>query len=46
MALGPRIKGGLAQAFGSLDNLLKGAASQATQNLNLLLGLDEALGLQ
>ena len=28
-----------------LDNLLKGAASQAVQNLNLMLGLDEATGL-
>jgi LysW-gamma-L-alpha-aminoadipyl-6-phosphate/LysW-L-glutamyl-5-phosphate reductase len=29
----------------ALDNLLKGAASQAVQNLNLLLGLPEMLGL-
>ena len=29
-----------------LDNLLKGAASQAVQNLNLMCGLDERLGLQ
>ena len=29
-----------------LDNLLKGAASQALQNLNLALGLDESLGLE
>ena len=28
-----------------LDNLLKGAASQAMQNLNLALGLDESAGL-
>jgi len=28
-----------------LDNLLKGAASQALQNLNLALGLDEHLGI-
>lgn len=28
-----------------LDNLLKGAASQGVQNLNLMLGLDEAAGL-
>ncbi len=28
-----------------LDNLLKGAASQAVQNLNLALGLDEHLGV-
>lgn len=29
----------------AIDNLLKGAASQAVQNLNLLLGLPEELGL-
>ena len=29
-----------------LDNLLKGAASQALQNLNLALGLDEYMGLK
>lgn len=29
-----------------LDNLAKGAASQAIQNLNLALGLDESAGLQ
>lgn len=29
-----------------LDNLLKGAASQALQNLNLALGLDESTGLE
>jgi N-acetyl-gamma-glutamyl-phosphate reductase len=28
-----------------LDNLLKGAASQAVQNLNIMLGLDERAGL-
>jgi N-acetyl-gamma-glutamyl-phosphate reductase len=32
-------------AFGALDNLWKGASSQAVQNLNLMLGLDEAAGL-
>ena len=30
---------------GSLDNLLKGAASQAVQNMNLLLGFPEGKGL-
>ncbi|HET7456793.1 MAG TPA: N-acetyl-gamma-glutamyl-phosphate reductase [Gemmatimonadaceae bacterium] len=29
----------------AIDNLVKGAAGQAVQNANLLLGLDEALGL-
>ncbi len=30
----------------ALDNLLKGAASQAIQNLNLMLGLPETTGLE
>jgi N-acetyl-gamma-glutamyl-phosphate reductase len=30
----------------ALDNLLKGAASQAVQNLNLILGLNETAGLE
>jgi len=29
-----------------LDNLLKGAAGQALQNLNLMFGFDEKEGLQ
>jgi N-acetyl-gamma-glutamyl-phosphate reductase len=29
----------------TIDNLLKGAAGQAVQNMNLMLGLDETLGL-
>lgn len=32
-------------AFGAIDNLLKGAAGQAIQNLNLMLGLDIRTGL-
>ena len=32
-------------AFGAVDNLWKGAASQAVQDLNLMLGLDEREGL-
>jgi len=31
--------------FGALDNLVKGGAGQAIQNLNLMFGLDEALAL-
>jgi len=31
--------------FSAIDNLVKGAAGQAIQNVNLMLGLDEALGL-
>jgi N-acetyl-gamma-glutamyl-phosphate reductase len=32
-------------AFSAIDNLWKGAAGQAVQNLNLMLGLDEGMGL-
>ena len=31
--------------MGALDNLVKGAAGQAVQNMNLIFGLDEAEGL-
>lgn len=31
--------------FAAIDNLWKGAAGQAVQNLNLMLGIDETLGL-
>jgi N-acetyl-gamma-glutamyl-phosphate reductase len=37
--------GDVVVALASIDNLLKGAAGQAVQNLNLLFGLDERLGL-
>jgi len=30
----------------ALDNLLKGAAGQAVQNMNLLFGLEETAGLK
>lgn len=33
-------------AVGAIDNLLKGAAGQAVQNLNLMNGWDETLGLE
>jgi N-acetyl-gamma-glutamyl-phosphate reductase len=29
-----------------IDNLLKGASGQAVQNMNLMFGLDEMLGLK
>lgn len=32
--------------FSALDNLIKGAAGQAVQNMNLMFGLDETLGLR
>ena len=37
--------GGRVIAFGVIDNLMKGAAGQAVQNLNLMAGLDETAGL-
>lgn len=33
------------QVFAAIDNLVKGAAGQALQNANLMLGLDETVGL-
>ena len=33
-------------AFAAIDNLWKGAAGQAVQDLNLMLGLPETEGLQ
>ncbi len=33
------------QVFSAIDNLVKGAAGQALQNANLMLGLDETAGL-
>ena len=35
-----------AVVFAAIDNLWKGAAGQAIQNLNLMLGLDETDGLR
>ena len=32
-------------AAAAIDNLVKGAAGQAVQNANLMLGLDETAGL-
>ena len=32
--------------MGALDNLVKGAAGQAVQNMNLMFGLDEKEGLE
>jgi N-acetyl-gamma-glutamyl-phosphate reductase len=36
---------GRAVVFGAIDNLWKGTASQAIQNLNLMFGFDEDLGI-
>jgi N-acetyl-gamma-glutamyl-phosphate reductase len=37
---------GVVIALGAIDNLVKGAAGQAVQNLNAMNGWDEALGLE
>jgi N-acetyl-gamma-glutamyl-phosphate reductase len=37
---------GRAIVFAAIDNLWKGAASQAVQNLNLMFGLDEGAGIR
>jgi len=37
---------GVALGFAAIDNLVKGAAGQAVQNANLMLGLDETAGLE
>ena len=36
---------GMLVAVGVLDNLVKGAAGQAIENMNLMLGLDQTAGL-
>lgn len=43
--VGSKVIGGRIVSFGVLDNLVKGAAGQAVQNMNLMLGLDETAGL-
>lgn len=40
-----RIRGNAMIMVTALDNLVKGAAGQALQNINLMLGMDETLGL-
>ena len=39
------VAGGFAVVTAALDNLMKGAAGQAVENLNLMLGLDRMMGL-
>jgi N-acetyl-gamma-glutamyl-phosphate reductase len=39
------VRGPALQVFSAIDNLVKGAAGQAMQNANLMLGLDESAGL-
>ncbi len=38
-------RNGMLVAAGVLDNLVKGAAGQAIENMNLMLGLDQSAGL-
>lgn len=45
LAVGPTERSGLLPVFATIDNLMKGAASQAVHNLNLWLGLEPHLGL-
>jgi N-acetyl-gamma-glutamyl-phosphate reductase len=33
-------------AFSAIDNLVKGASGQAIQNMNIIFGIDETLGLE
>jgi N-acetyl-gamma-glutamyl-phosphate reductase len=43
--LGFAIRGRSLVVFSAIDNLVKGAAGQAVQNMNLMFGLDERAGL-
>lgn len=45
VAVGPVERSGLVPVFASIDNLMRGAASQALHNANLWLGLPPSLGL-
>jgi N-acetyl-gamma-glutamyl-phosphate reductase len=47
VAVGPSVKGRRTAAiFGATDNLVKGGAGQAIQNMNLILGLPETASLE
>jgi N-acetyl-gamma-glutamyl-phosphate reductase len=43
--IGAFMSGGRVTVFSALDNLLKGASTQAIQNMNIMFGLDETAGL-
>lgn len=45
LAVGPQERSGLVPVFATIDNLMRGAASQAVHNLNLWLGVEPGLGL-
>ena len=38
-------RAGLLVAISAIDNMVKGAAGQAVQNMNLVFGLEETMGL-
>jgi len=42
----PRFVKGRVVVFSAIDNLVKGASGQAVQNMNIIFGLDETLGLR
>lgn len=44
--LGLAVRGKQVVTFSAIDNLVKGAAGQAVQNMNLMFGLDETTGLK
>src|SRR5688500_809026 len=44
--LGFAVRGKQIVVFSAIDNLVKGAAGQAVQNMNLMFGLEETLGLR
>jgi N-acetyl-gamma-glutamyl-phosphate reductase len=42
----PTFVKGRVVVFSAIDNLIKGASGQAIQNMNIIFGLDETLGLK
>jgi N-acetyl-gamma-glutamyl-phosphate reductase len=44
--IGFAVRGKQVVVFSAIDNLVKGAAGQAVQNMNLMFGLDETTGLK
>jgi N-acetyl-gamma-glutamyl-phosphate reductase common form len=44
--IGLAVRGKQIVVFSTIDNLVKGAAGQAVQNMNLMFGLDETTGLK
>jgi len=41
----PTVAKGRIVVFSAIDNLVKGASGQAVQNMNIVFGLEETLGL-